>query len=359
MKIAFITRSTIYTVPGGDTVQVLQTARCLRELGVRVDIFLTTDQIDYSRYDIFHYSNITRPADILYHLSRHTVPFVVTPVFVDYSEFDKQYRKGISGLLLRRLSPETNEYIKTTARWITRKDRLRTKSYLLRGQRNSIRKILLDATMLLPNSESEYRNLESQYAIKKEYTVIPNGIDKKLFRPGTTDLKNKKVVLCAARIEGVKNQLNLIRALNDTDYTLLLVGAPSPNQRSYYTECRKIASGNIEFHDRVCQEQLISYYNKAKVHALPSWFETCGLSSLEAAAMGCNLTITSKGYTRDYFGEEAFYCEPGKPESIYQSIDAAANTECNKELQEKIFDQYTWERAANLTLEAYKKILSA
>jgi glycosyltransferase involved in cell wall biosynthesis len=358
MNIAFITRSTIYSVPGGDTVQVSQTARCLRELGVLVDIYLTSDNIDYSRYDLFHYTNITRPADILYHIYRHSKPFVITPVLVDYSEFDKQYRKGISGLVLRRLSAGTNEYIKTTARWITRKDRLRSKNYLLRGQRNSIRKILREAAMLLPNSEMEYTRLESQYGIKKEYAVIPNGIDKKLFTPGNSNLRDKKMVLCAARIEGVKNQLNLIRALNNTDYILVLVGAASPNQAGYYAECRKIASHNIQFHDHVSQEKLISYYHKAKVHALPSWFETCGLSSLEAAAMGCNLSISSKGYTRDYFGEEAFYCEPGDPDSIYQSIHAAANTECNKKFQEKIIDQYTWDRAAILTLEAYKKILS-
>ena len=34
MKIAFITRSTLYSVPGGDTEQIVQTARFLKEMGV-------------------------------------------------------------------------------------------------------------------------------------------------------------------------------------------------------------------------------------------------------------------------------------------------------------------------------------
>jgi glycosyltransferase involved in cell wall biosynthesis len=101
--------------------------------------------------------------------------------------------------------------------------------------------------------------------------------------------------------------------LNNSKYTLLLVGSPAPNQKSYYNECRRIAAENIFFYDHVPQEELISYYKRAKVHALPSWFETCGLSSLEAAAMGCNVMITDKGYTREYFGNDAFYCEPGDP----------------------------------------------
>ena len=44
MKVAFITRSTLYAVPGGDTEQILQTARFLKELGVVVDLFLTTEK---------------------------------------------------------------------------------------------------------------------------------------------------------------------------------------------------------------------------------------------------------------------------------------------------------------------------
>ena len=359
MIIAFITRSTLYTVPGGDTVQVWQTTRFLRELGVEADICLTDDKIDYSRYDLFHFINITRPADILFHTSKTGKPFVVSPVLIDYSEYDKHHRKGISGFVLRRLSANSNEYVKTIARWLAKKDKMRSKSYLFKGQQKSIKYILERAAMLLPNSEAEYKKLEEEFGIKKEYTVVPNGIDGQLFSPDETIAKDDTVVLCAARIEGIKNQLNLIKALNNSKYTLLLVGSAAPNQQAYYEECRKTAADNIVFHDRVSQEELANYYKRAKVHALPSWFETCGLSSLEAAAMGCNLAITEKGYTREYFGNDAFYCDPADPGSIFTGIETAAKSNCNKSLQEKIFNQYTWQRSAAITLQAYKKIIPA
>ncbi|MEI9807323.1 MAG: glycosyltransferase family 4 protein [Bacteroidota bacterium] len=359
MKIAFITRSTLYTVPGGDTVQVLQTARFLREQGAEVDICLTNDTITYSRYDLFHYINITRPADILFHISKTKKPFVVSPVLIDYSEYDKHHRKGFSGFILSSLPAHSNEYVKTIARWLVQKDKMRSKAYLLMGQRKSIRRVLERAAMLLPNSEAEYEKLGEEYGIKKEYAIVPNGIDAALFSPDDKTIKEDTVVLCAARIEGIKNQLNLIKALNNSKYTLLLVGSAAPNQQSYYDECRKTASGNIVFHNRVSQQELAGYYKRAKVHALPSWFETCGLSSLEAAAMGCNVAITEKGYTREYFGNDAFYCDPADPASIFTGIEKAANSHCNKRLQERIFHQYTWQRAAAITLEAYKKIIAA
>src|SRR6186997_2349757 len=128
MKVAFITRSTLYAVPGGDTEQILQTARFLRELGVEVDLFLTTEKIDYPQYDLLHVFNITRPADILFHLSRTNKPVVVSTILVDYTEYDRQYRKGLPGKVLRLFPPGTNEYIKTIARWILKRDSLQTRS---------------------------------------------------------------------------------------------------------------------------------------------------------------------------------------------------------------------------------------
>ena len=359
MRIAFITRSTLYKVPGGDTIQVIQTARQLRELGAEVDVCLTSDPINYNRYDLFHYFNIIRPADILFHINQTDKPFVIAPILVDYSEYDKHHRKGLSGLFLRHLPANSQEYAKTIARWLSRKDKLKSKSYLFRGQQRSVRQILERATLVLPNSEAEYKKLSDEYGIKKEYTIVPSGIDDRLFTADEKINKDSTLVLCAARIEGIKNQLTLIRALNNSKYTLLLVGSPAPNQKSYYNECRKIAAKNVIFHDHIPQEELISYYKKVKVHALPSWFETCGLSSLEAAAMGCNIMITDKGYTKEYFGNDAFYCEPGDPESIFDKIEAASKSECRKDLQEKIMHQYTWQQAATITMKAYKKIISS
>lgn len=359
MRIAFITRSTLYDVPGGDTVQVLQIAGHLKRSGVETSVFRTNEKIDYLRYDLLYFSNITRPSDILYHISHTKTPFVLSPIFIDYSEYDRQYRKGFSGFILRNFPAEVNEYIKTLSRWLTGKDTLQSKDYLWKGQKKSIREILDRVTSLLPGSEAEYRRLKELYGVENNYSVVPNGIDPALFHADEEVKKDDTLVICAARIEGIKNQLNLIKALNDTRYTLLLIGAPAPNQKKYYEECRKAASANILFHDRVEQDKLVDYYKTAKVHALPSWFESCGLSSLEAAAMGCNIVITDKGYTRDYFGNDAFYCDPADPASIFDAIDRAAHSDNSKNLQQKILTNYTWQQAAAITLTACKKIISA
>jgi glycosyltransferase involved in cell wall biosynthesis len=357
MNIAFIARTTIDSTPGGDSIQIKQTAEQLRQLGVRVDILPTTKDIDYDLYDLLHFFNIVRPADILSHISKSNKPFVVSPIFIDYGEYDRQHRKGISGFIFRRFSPAANEYLKTIGRWLLQKDSLRSKSFLFKGQMKSIREIIQKASWLLPNSEAEYTGLVKEYKLIKPYTVVPNGIDHLLFQPDHAVIKSEKLVICAARIEGIKNQLNLIKALNDTEFTLLLIGSHAGNQKKYFRNCREIASGNIQFITHMPQAELPAWYKKAKVHVLPSWFETCGLSSLEAAAMGCNIVITDKGYTRDYFNEDAFYCDPASPASILDAVRRAAQAKWKPGLQEKIFRDFTWQRAAAITLDVYNEVL--
>jgi len=357
MRIAFIARSTLYKVHGGITVQVLETAKHLRELGIEVVVHLADEKIDYDEFDLLHFFDITRPANILYHTRKTRKPFVLSPVLIDYSEYDKKHRRGISGFIFRRFKADNNEYIKAVSRWLLAKDKLQSKNYLWKGHGSSIRAILRDVKMILPNSGQEYDQLNSIYALDKPYTVVPNGVDEKVFTPCKTTLKDDKLVVCAARIEGIKNQLNLIRALNNTGFRLLLIGDATPNQKGYYQQCRQVAGDNIKFIERISQEELISYYREAKVHVLPSWFETCGLSSLEAGAMGCNVVVTDKGYTREYFGEQAFYCDPGRVESIYRAVQRAAESPLQEDLQAKILSDFTWQQAAKQTLAAYKKVL--
>jgi glycosyltransferase involved in cell wall biosynthesis len=61
------------------------------------------------------------------------------------------------------------------------------------------------------------------------------------------------------------------------------------------------------------------------VHVLASWFETTGLVSLEAAMMDCNVVVTKKGDTVEYFSDMAYYCEPDDINSIRNAIEKAYN----------------------------------
>lgn len=358
MKIAFINRATVFTSPGGDTRQMMETAAALRRLGVEVDILLADEAIDYRSYDLLHFFNIIRPADILHHVQRSQRPYVVTLNFVEYVGIRDKGRSWWRTAAARLLSENAFEYTKTLARAWRNGEKIVSREYLWWGQARSIAYVARRARMLLPNSQSEHTRFTAKYPAPSAYRVVPNGIRRDLgIRAFPLTDRYRGAVLCMGRIESRKNQLNLIRALNHTRYQLFIHGTPSPNHGAYFDRCRREAAPNVHIGGWLGDEALYSAYASAKVHVLPSYFETTGLSSLEAAALGCNVVVSPNGDTREYFRDDAWYCDPSSPASIRAAVDAAHQAPSNQRLADRILDRYTWSRAADETRAAYEMVL--
>lgn len=358
MKVLFISRATLFSVKGGDTVQILNTAAALRKKGITVDIGLCNQQFEYGSYDLVHFFNIIRPADILYHAWKCNKPVVVSPIYQDFYDFELHNTRGFRNFLATRVSKYGMEYLKVLARRFKNGEKIITPSYLWKGHAASIRSVLKRCSVLLPNSESEWKRLKSDFPIAGAYRIIPNAIDPASFQPPAGVKKEDDLVLCAARIDGHKNQLSLIRALNGTRFNLVIAGDSAPNHREYLEECRRQAGPNVQFTGRVSAEELNRLFYRAKVHALPSWFETTGLSCLEAAYCGCNVVMGQKGDQHDYFHNTAWYCDPGSEGSIRENVIKAASAPFDEAFREKIAREYTWEQTAERTWSAYKEVLS-
>src|SRR5690606_22811516 len=100
-----------------------RTAHYLRRLNVLVDIYLAGQDIEYKKYDLLHFFNIIRPADVLRHVQKSDIPFVISTIFVDYGEFEKKNRMGMAGIVTRLFPADTLEYLKVIARWLKNGER--------------------------------------------------------------------------------------------------------------------------------------------------------------------------------------------------------------------------------------------
>ncbi|HEU5222474.1 MAG TPA: glycosyltransferase family 4 protein [Candidatus Lumbricidophila sp.] len=358
MKIAMISRATLYTSPGGDTKQIDETAAELRALGARVDIFTADQAVPYDEYELLHFFNAIRPADIIRHVKRSRLPFVLSTIFVEYGGVNESGRGGLVGALKRALPAGAFEYVKTVARAIRNGERIVSPEYLWLGHERSIRWVAGHAACLLPNSESEYRRFVARFPVATPHRVVPNGINlTSIGREYPVDERYAGAVISMGRIESRKNQLGLIRAMNGAEVPLYIHGTASPNNRDYYDVCVAEAAANVHIKGHLAETELYTAYANAKVHVLPSYFETTGLSSLEAAAMGCNVVVSPGGDTRDYFGDDAWYCDPDSVESIRTAVDMALAAPFRTELRDRILAEYTWPKAAEATLAAYREVL--
>jgi len=363
MRILFQSRKTLFSVPGGDTIQMLKTAEYLRMFGCHVDI--STDlEPEASGYDLIHLFNLMRPQEIYVqalNAKKYDKKVALSTIYGPYIEYERKARTGLFSLLSRRLKGDQIEYFKILARGIKNFEwSVGTLTLLRKGYRRLQAQIVDLTDLFLPNSEGEKRRVLSDFpkAEKKKFMVIPNAVDAELFGKKYTSIPQdisrfKDCILCVARIEGRKNQLNLVRATKEMRYKLVLVGQPAPNHRAYFRKIEKESGLNVHLVGHVSHERLPYYYSVARVHAMPSWMETPGLSSLEAGAMGCNIVVTEKGDTREYFGENAFYCEPGSVDSIKEAVEKAWNHRNEGALREHILSHFTWEKMAEKTRMGY------
>lgn len=362
MKVLFQSRTNLFEAPGGDMVQMLKTKEFLEKKGVQVDISLEFEP-DLSDYDLVHLFNLMEPQDIyrqMINAKKQNKKIALSTIYGLYTEFERKARGGLFQKVANVLSAYQIGFVKVIIKHFFEK-RFHKGVYkmLYKGYYGLMKEIVDNTDVFLPNSDSEMRRVAGEFKLKNyKYVSVPNAIDKSVFSDSNNSDSNKYLdyqdcILCAARIEGRKSTLNLVRAVKNTNYKLVLVGKESQNQKKYVEQVHQEAGDNVFFLGVVPHNDLKDLYKVAKVHALISWMETPGLSTLEAAVMDCNVVVTPKGDTYDYFEDYAYYCKPDDINSIKTAIDQAYKNPVNAKLKQKILENYTWEKTAEETLKGY------
>lgn len=375
VKVLFQLRRDVYLGSGGDLVQAKKTAEALREQGVDVSI---TNEVypELHGFDLVHLFSLNtfRQAEYLY---RRRMPFVVSTIFWDTANYVDRAVGGVGyrGFVKRLIYSVPPLYRSMLAirdigalREIAFRERLQIiwdrDKYKAHSPKSLYSKEIEWARLLLPNARAEVECLFKFTGLRRPYIVVPNAADLRFAqadaKPFIEKYGMRDFVLCvAARFNERKNQLRLIEALKGTRIPLVLIGDTFGRHEAIYLErCRNAADRNVIFLPRMQHEDLPSVYAAAKVHVLPSWYETPGLVSLEAALAGCNIVTTQEGTAKEYFGDFAFYCDPGDVDSIRNAVLRAYYSPRNDNLRKFVMDNYTWERAAYATLRAYQMVLA-
>lgn len=351
MKILFVARSTLFDQMGGDTIQIEETAKELRKLGHQVDILTQKTKAD-SDYDLIHLFNLIRPAQFLPFI-KWAKPIVITAIYVDYSEFERKHGSGFRKFLVRAFGKFGVEYFKVIGRWLKGGDSYPGIAYLLRGHKKSIQKILKSSSHLICASKQEQLAIHKDFGINLPSSIVQLGSEH--ISSMNTDDKNQGIS-CVARIEGLKNQLNLIKALNDLQLPLSLIGNAAKNQANYFQLCKREAQANISFKGQLTKEEVQNVLSKSSVHAMVSYYETTGLSTIEALKLGNQVVISDRGGQKEIFGEHAFYADPEDTASIKAAIQKGLNS--NSDHKEWLANNFSWRKAAHEISDIYQRLAS-
>lgn len=225
--------------------------------------------------------------------------------------------------------------------------------------------------------ENEYEKMCTIYPNKK-IAHIPNGVDIESFSkvPNTNFRKkfsipsDRKLILCVSRIDPQKNQLTLLKILEELlrrgeNVHLALVGFVTDN--NYLQKINQSAQLlNLSERITICNglppesDLLVSAYKSADIFALASIHEPFGIVALEAWASRTPVIASN-------IGGLGRLIENGKTGFLFQSdvistaVDAFYNAQKYKEAICKnayrlCAENYSWERVAKQTLEFYKSL---
>lgn len=365
LKVLFQNRSDTLTAWGGDTTQMMQTRECLQKLGVTVEVSLEAEP-ELSGYDIIHIFNIQTANHGLRqmkHARRSGIPVVLSPIYWSNRHLyrNQDFVTYHSSAAVRHLAGISWQF----------------PAFLLQLNRDfgfksekKHRQMLEEADLLLPNSFAETEILVHEFDapwIRAKSLVVPNGItaEKGQVNENVTDTVVPMLqdlgeyVLEVGRIEPVKGQLKLIQAMMaEPDIPLVFVGKPVC--KTYFDRCCELGEqrGNTYFIPAVPHGEIEAFYRQAKVHALPSLRESPGLVTLEAALSGANCVVSIHGPIMEYFGTDVWSCDPEDIASIREAVLLAWCAPRSHALCERILRQFTWDEAARVTLEGYRRVLA-
>jgi glycosyltransferase involved in cell wall biosynthesis len=363
MRVLLQNRLDALECPGGDTILMLQLQKHLKDQGIQADLGLEL-RPKLGDYDLVHLFNISRVHETFVqakHAKSLGKRIVLSSIYHDCSELDRKGRTGFRRLARFVASEDLCERAKTFVRAI--RDPRQSVAALTQarmGFKNQQVAVTSLADIVMVCSLEEREALRKRIAFSAPCEVIPYGISSHFAqaRPDwfVQQYGIKDFVLCVARIEEVKNQAALLEAIQGTGLQLVLVGRPSANSKGYCRLVLKRARQQGVLHiETLTEQELGSAYAAAKVHVLPSWIESAGLVSFEAALAGCRIVTTNRTFARQDLDGHVWYCSPDDIGSIRSAILEAYDALDTSSFREHILANLTWERIAPRVAEVYRK----
>lgn len=227
--------------------------------------------------------------------------------------------------------------------------------------------ILENVDFIITESEQESLFIRKYFKIKTSNILdIPNGTDVDDYRGEDVygKLRSKsKYILQVGRFDENKNQINVIRAMKDTEITVVFIGGPGEGCETYYNDCITASEGssNIHFFGWVDNDSLLlkSAYAHADTVVVPSYYETFGLSAIEGACRGAKLVLSETiPLSKAPIFEECTKINPYDISDIKNKIMTTYNEAKNIQFTNQVILNYSWESVIEQHIAIYNKIVN-
>lgn len=194
----------------------------------------------------------------------------------------------------------------------------------------------------------------------KEFVHVPNYVDTQLFKPLSIEKEN--VILYVGHLYQLKNIDSLIKAFSIVsqkmkDVKLWIVG--DGPQREELEQLSKSLGLNdiVKFWGTKTGDDLVEFYNKARLHILPSKTEGLPLAPLEAMSCGTPALISNVS-DAVYMVDSNYIINDLSSKGIAEKIiDVWDGKIQDIQLRKNIIDKYSKEKVINKYISIYKRLV--
>jgi glycosyltransferase involved in cell wall biosynthesis len=203
----------------------------------------------------------------------------------------------------------------------------------------------------------------------QRFRIIPNGINTDLFCP-VPEIKRKRdrIIVTNSADTPLKGLDYLLKAVAEISRTrskirLIVVGTPKKNG-GIEKLIRKLGIGEfVTFTGRISNDEFVRQYAKAFLAVVPSVYEGFGLPAGEAMACGLPVVSTTGGALSEVVGDAGILVPPADSRALAGAVtEILDNPEVAEKMgcagYERVHKLFTWKRAAEMTVEAYRETIS-
>lgn len=331
MKIAFIMSVPILSSSNGVKMQALSWKEGLEKLGHQVFLVNTWENNDWRAFDIIHFFGFNNyMCEFCSYLYKINPNIILSPIL------DPNHSLGKYKLI---------------SRWGSRRFWLHNRFYDLKGAMKYIKGVSV-------RSHYEYFFINKGFNIPTEKIFI-TPLAYRLVPETTVTIKEDFCFHVSLLADERKNVKRLITASKEFGFNLKLAGKLRNSEEKKWLEDIIENNEKVKYVGFLTDNELISYYKRAKVFALPSLFEGVGLVALEAAIYGCKIVITNHGGPKEYCAGMAKEINPYSVTEIGEAIvKALTESTDDRSLQEYVIKHYSLDKTMKDLEQSYLQIIS-
>ena len=203
--------------------------------------------------------------------------------------------------------------------------------------------------------------------IRDKFRIVPNGINTDLFYPiPEIERKPNRVIVTNSADTPLKGLFFLFRAVAELaksqEIDVTVVGTPKKNG-SIVQLIRKLGIGHlVNFTGRIDNGEFVQQYARATVAVVPSVYEGFGLPVGEAMACGVPVISTTGGALPEVVGNAGILVPPADHMALADAMrgilkDSNRAAELGMAGYRRVQAQFTWSRAAEKTVDAYREVI--